>query len=869
MRHVLRTLSARLLVAAALLSFVPGLAARALAQAGARVVAIDFKGNKTLDSEVLRQSIRTKVGQALDESLLNEDVKTLYGIVGNVEVQKTMEGEQVRITFVVTENAIAAEVVLRGVSELSEKDVLAVMDTSKGRPVAEFRLANDSRKIERLYKMKGYHFVEVKTSTEDTPTGKKVVFDVLEGPKVAIGSITFKGNEHMPRSKLMDSHYMATQESGFLGLWGGEYVKETLDKDVNGIIGLYRSEGYLNVQVRIADVAFSEDRKKADITIEITEGVAFKVGAITVVGATAYPGGEDALRALLRVTPGKRYRVEDVFKSLNAVETAYHDEGYFSAAVDFEDKPKSDGTVDLEFKIDEQSKVHVRDLVIVGNEITQDKVIRRETGIYPGDVLNQNEVRKTENRLRSLGYFTDVKVEVVKPKEGDDPNQRDVKIAVDDTARTGSVKLSVGASSDLGLFATFTVTKRNFDWQDWPEHFGDVFAGRAFTGAGETFQLELSPGTSYSQYRLAYTEPWLFDKPIEFGWDLFLTKFTRFDYEVDRVGLDLTLGRRFTFPTKHGDDVVFSVAGTTRLESYDLNSIVSGSSPTAYLAQGRNSLFSEKFSFRLDRVDNSASPTDGWSAQFTPEIGFAGDIRLAKEQFEAHRYFTLWKTEDERPHTLSFGTQFGYVKPLSSSVKADPNVLDTTFVPTYEGFFAGGEDSIRGFAFGGAGPHGKGNPFLARQSGETAAQATSREGETIKSILGNDGDPMGGDVLFTANAEYGFPIYQDILRGVLFVDAGAVGNSTGSANGLDPAAVEAVQARLRNGTAGQQRLAREIQFDDGGSLFHDLRMSVGFGLRIKIPGLGQAPIALDFGFPVKSKHGDDRQVLSFSIAQTF
>jgi outer membrane protein insertion porin family len=857
----------RFVIAAALLLVAPFLLGTALAQAGARVSEVEFRGNRTLDSEVLRQSIRTKKGQILDESLLSEDVKTLYELFGSVHVEKTQDGDQVKITFVVTENAMAAEVVLHGVSELSEKDVTAVMDTTRGRPVADFRLANDARKIERLYKMKGFHFVQVTYELSDSPAGKIVAFNVLEGPKVSVKKITFKGNDHITREKLTDSRYMATQESGFLGLWGADFVEETLVKDRNSIVQLYRSEGYLNVQVRIAAVDFSEDRTQAFITIEINEGPAFTVGVVSIIGADRYPGGPEALRQLLRVTPGKRYRVEDILKSLNAIDAAYHDEGYFAVSVDFEDKPTAQGTVDLDVKIDEQSKVRVRDLIIVGNEITQDKVIRRESGIYPGEVLNQNEVRKTENRLKSLGYFSGVKVDVVKPKEGDDPTQRDVRIAVDDTAKTGQVKFAVGASSDLGLLGSFTVTKRNFDWQDWPEHFSDIFGGRAFTGAGETFTLELQPGTSYSQYRLAYTEPWLFDKPIEFGWDLFFSKFTRFDYDVDRAGLDLTLGRRFVFPTKRGDDRVLGVSGTTRLESVDLSGLGDSTSPTAYLAEGRNSLISERFSVRYYRLDNSLNPTDGWLTQLTPEIGFAGDIRLAKATLEGRRYFTLAKTEDERVHTLTIGGQAGYARALSSSVRADPSVFDSRFVPTYESFFAGGQSTIRGFSYGGAGPHGKGNPFTGRQPGESQQQADVRAGHTVQSILDNNGDPMGGDVLFLANMEYGFPIYEDVLRGVAFIDSGMVRSSTGSSHGLDHGELAALQARLRKD--GHDAQANAIKFDDGGGFFRDLRASIGFGVRIKIPGLGQTPIALDFGFPIKMRNGDDRQVLSFSIAQNF
>ena len=857
----------RLAALVALLAFVVAFSAAAFAQAGLRVAGIKFEGNRSLDAELLRQSLRTKVGAILDESLLNEDVKTLYDLFATVDVKREQDGDQITITFVVTENAFASEVRLVGVEELSESDVRAVMDTTRGRPVADFRLENDERRIERLYKLKGYHFVQVTHDVKETEGGRVVTFTVLEGPHVTVDTITFKGNDHIPNGKLLEN--MATQESGFLGLRSADYVEDTLVKDRAMLLNVYRSEGYLDASVQIEERRFSEDKTEVYLTIGVREGPAFTVGEVKITGAVSFPGGEEALRALMRVEPGRRYRSEDMRRSIDAIQTAYHEEGFFSVDVDPTERPAA-GVVNLTFAINEQSKVRVRNLSILGNTVTQDKVLRREITVYPGEVLNKNEIDKSKRRLQQLGYFTRVNAEVMKLAEGDDPSERDVKFDVDDDAKTGQVRFAVGASSDLGLLASFSITKRNFDWRDWPEHFSDVFTGRAFTGAGQTFQLELSPGTEFSSYRLAFTEPWMFDRPISFGWDLFLTKFTRFDYDVDRAGLDLTFGRRFTFAGKKLDTVL-GVSGTTRIESVEISNLHEDSSPTAWLAEGRNSLISERFAFRVDRVDNTLNPTEGWFAQYTPEVGFAGDIRLVKNELELRRFFVLGKTEDERLHTLQIGGRAGYVLPLGSSVEADPSLFETEFVPTYERFFAGGtmDYQVRGFAFGGAGPHGQGNPFLAREPGESDAQRDVRLGRTAQSILDNHGDPLGGDIALAATAQYGFPLYEDILGGVLFLDAGMMRDSMGSAHGMQRSDFDKIRSDLLAGGPQQRQLGRQLTFDDGGSFWDDIRMSVGFGFRIKIPIFGSTPIALDFGFPIRERHGDDTQVLSFSIARDF
>jgi outer membrane protein insertion porin family len=194
-------------------------------------------------------------------------------------------------------------------------------------------------------------------------------------------------------------------------------------------------------------------------------------------------------------------------------------------------------------------------------------------------------------------------------------------------------------------------------------------------------------------------------------------------------------------------------------------------------------------------------------------------------------------------------------QPLGSSVKPDPSLFDDSdYVPIYEGYFAGGSSSVRGFSYGGAGPHGQGDPFLARAPGETEKQRVARLKEVTRSILENDGDPMGGNVQFVSSLEYSFPLYEEVLRGVVFCDAGSVRHSFSSTHGLEESDIP---KGLRD------------EFNDGESFFSDLRVAVGFGIRIRIPALGPVPLALDFGIPIREEDGDDTQVLSFSIERRF
>lgn len=844
-----------------------GLAPTPAFAAGPKVVEIRFEGNRRYSDDTLRLALRTKVGQELDRALLPEDINTLYQFFDTVDQSEERTPEGVRIVFRVTENPQVGSVDFAGVSAVSLDEVRAVVETAAGRPMAEHRLENDRRKIEKLYRAKGFHFVQATTRAEQDGTARRVVFDVLEGPHVAISKIEFVGNASMRTEKLLDR--AVSRERGFLGLRSGDYVEDTLRLDLLAMKALYRSEGWLDADVVLQDVSFSEDRSRASVRIGVTEGEPYTIGAVSVAGVGGFPGGAEALRSAITLTEGARKRDDEIFRSVNALERAYRDEGFFAAVVTPKERLRPQGrVVDIVFEVEESSKVKIRNLALAGNVVTQDKVLRREIKLAPGDVLNQNEIDKSLRRLRDLRYFERVQARIENLGPGEDPNLRDLTFDVDDTAPTGQFRFAVGATSDLGFTGEISLTKRNFDWRDWPESFGDTFSGKSFTGAGQTFSLTLQPGSEVSNYRLAFTEPWMFDKPILFGWDLFLSKFNLFNYSQDRSGIDFTLGRRFTWEGRERDTQL-SVSGVTRIESYDIRSVDRDSTPTAFLAEGGNSLIAERFTARLTRVDSETRPTDGFFAEAFTEFGFAGDIRLWKTGAEYRRYIPVHRTEDERVHTLSLDFRISNAVAMGSSAEADPNLFDTEYVPIFESSFAGGSTTVRGFAYGGAGPHGEGNPFLGRKPGESARHQALRLGRTARSVLENDGDPMGGGLLFTASAEYQLPIVEDLLGGVVFLDTGMVRHDFSSSHGLDEDAVDAVRRTLSGGSPNQRRLARSLDYSEGDSFFSDLRAAVGFGFRLKIPVLGPTPIAIDIGIPIRKQDGDDTQVVSFSLERNF
>jgi outer membrane protein insertion porin family len=232
-----------------------------------------------------------------------------------------------------------------------------------------------------------------------------------------------------------------------------------------------------------------------------------------------------------------------------------------------------------------------------------------------------------------------------------------------------------------------------------------------------------------------------------------------------------------------------------RLEEVKVNGVDAGAPQDVYDVKGTSILSGLSVNLTLDTRDDFITPTRGYSVEINYELVglfLGGDHDFSQANIRLAWFQTLYTTESNYKHVLNLGMRIGLADDHSPS----------KFVPIFERFFAGGATSIRGFEYRSVGPK-----------------------------VGDD--PIGGNFMLLGTAEYGFPVYKDTLRGVLFVDAGNV----------------------------------IPQVDD--TILDEMRVSVGFGFRVKVPMLGPRPFAFDFGFPIRKEHGDDVQIFSFSFGKSF
>ncbi|MHC4858854.1 MAG: BamA/TamA family outer membrane protein, partial [Planctomycetota bacterium] len=305
------------------------------------------------------------------------------------------------------------------------------------------------------------------------------------------------------------------------------------------------------------------------------------------------------------------------------------------------------------------------------------------------------------------------------------------------------------------------------------------------------------------------------ESPFSFGFDLFHRVFTSFDYDQTRTGASVSTGKRWRVPGRRIDDV-WSVRLTYVHENVTLDDLESRAPPNTYVFEGVNQIAKLRIGLFWSHVDLPAVPGDGWDMDllYTLAGGPLGrEVDYHKLEWGGTKYFTIYENRRGQRHLLRLNLKLGWAREFAG----------TEEVPPFDRFLAGGFSTVRGFKFGEVGPRAEGNPFSNRGRKQLK-----------RSLEDGDGDPTGGQGMWLARAEYDFPIIEQTLRGVLFLDSGNV---------------------------------TPVWDDD---LLETYRVSWGFGIRLKLGRIfGPVPLALDFAWPIRREEGDDTQLVTFSISRPF
>ena len=671
---------------------------------------IDIEGNEIVSDATIISKIKIRAGQPYNKNVINEDVKNLYGtgFFETVEAEEKDISEGVVILFKVKEKPLLTKISIEGVRFIRKRKILDSIDIKEGSFVDEFKVKEAVRKIKDLYNIKGFSQAEV-TYQIIPVEGKNEVtvkLSIDEKRVLKVRSVKVRGNKSVSGRRIIK--LMKTRKAWLLNR--GVFKKEVLEDDIRRITDFYKLEGFSDAS---ADIDVEHLPKGVYLTVNVNEGRRYYVGKITVEGVKEIPGY--AVFSAMELKEGSIYSEQAVYVDSSRIREVYVDRGYIFSQVD----PLSllnpaTGKIDIAYKIVENDIAYIEDINIKGNIKTKDKVIRRELRVYPGERFDGKKIRKSKERLDNLGFFEEIRFGT---EPGSQANNVDLAVDVKE-AKTGYFSFGGGYSSIDEFMGFIEIRQRNFDYRNFS----------TFTGAGQDLSVMLSMGTLTKRYQLSFTNPWIFDKPVSFGFDVYRKGHKQdenvgYAYEEDVKGGALRLGREFNDYWKGGIAYRFENV-TISNPAEDAGSGLEAEVGTTDLSSG------EAYSV-YDSRDNVFSPLKGIYVRNTFQLfggPFAGDKDFLKY----------------------FGRVSFYVPALNKSVvelRLRGGIAecfgDTSKIPFYEKFYAGGASTIRGYQERKVGPIDTGN------------------------------NPVGGDRMVIANIEYTYPL-ADFLKAATFFDVGKV-----------------------------------------------------------------------------------------------
>jgi outer membrane protein insertion porin family len=777
------------------LSLAPG---NALAQqsplSGKQIRKITIEGlDKTPESEILGR-LHFRIGERYNPEAVEREAAQLFALGKFKRVLGPYESkfeDGVAIRFVVEEKPIVYKVLYLGRDQLSESDFYSSTPSlrlQEGDLFNEYLVEQDRQAIRKKYLDEGFLFVTVDHKIETGKRGAIVSFTISEGSRVQIENIRFSGNNAFSDGELQEN--MTTKTKGFwiLSLFTPGYFKHSdLQMDILNLKKFYRSHGYMDVQIEPSAIEILPEKDGLDIEIAIAEGEQYLFDGYLFTGNTVF--SEQVLKDLTVARAGAQFNQGKLDQDKKAVLDYYKDRAYLFAQVSPKfahslDKP----TMRVRFDIEENNEIHINKIKVKGNLFTQDRVIRRELEFYPGEKIDDSRLVKSNSNLSRLGIFQRIDYSYEPTSQ---PSYRDVVVNVKELPNFGNIMFGFGLSAGHGIFGNIQLTKKNFDILDTPDSLYDLRT--AFTGAGQTLSINLSPGTIWSRYQLTFVEPYLMDTKNSLRLNFRSIKWWRRSWEERHTGFLPSISHAFDF------DRDLRARIGARIGNIKVDNVEDDAPQDARDVTGTTDIIGLTLGVEYNKLlyRPYEGPYDGHKETLDYEIAagfFGSEINFHKIRISQSLVFPVYQQEDGNHHVVALKANLGLIEPFG----------DTDEIPIFERLFLGGPQNVKGFRYRGMGPHDE------------------------------SGVPIGATGQVWGTVEYGFPVFEQVLRGVVFLDYGNLQD------------------------------ASDFRFED-------MRYVLGFGARLNFPLLGgiPIPIGLYFGTPIQREPQDETRFFLFSIGNIF
>lgn len=856
------------LVALLLLLVAPLVAAQSFVISDIRV-----EGLQRISAGTVFAALPVRVGDTVDERSIRAATRSLFSTGNFDDIRIGQDGNV--LVVVVTERPSISEISIEGNKAIETEALLEGLKgagLSVGQVFQRSTLEGMQLELQRQYVLQGRYDAAIETEVIPEPRNRVTVnIDVDEGNVAAIKHINVVGNEVFSDSDLQDEFELRT--TGWLSFFTNDdkYSREKLTGDLETLTSYYMDRGYLEFRIDSTQVSVSPNKKEVFITANITEGEKFTVSSVDLSGDLVLP--EADLRRFLLISEGQVFSQIMVTNTEEYLTRRLGDEGYnFAKVTGIPEVDAEDNTVAMKFFVDPGKRTYVRRISFKGNLKTADDVLRREMRQMESAPASAAAIEQSRVRLQRLGYFSSATVET--PGVAGHDDLIDVEYTVEEQS-SGSIGASIGFAQDAGVILGLNLQQDNF------------------MGTGKRIGIGANSSRYQDFYNFSYTNPYYTEDGVSRGFNVFYRK-TDLDevnvanYSTNTLGAALNFG----YPIKETERLGFSFGvasteintgqfavqeieasprlqdGVNWFESTALgNNVYSAPEviqPISNLPPGFQTIpasqgfidengndylnYTMTASWTQSTLNRGRMATRGASQTVALEVSAPfSDLEFYKITYAGEIYFPVPVLES---WTLRLRTELGF----------GGGYGDTTELPFYQNFFAGGFGSVRGYEANTLGPRStpadvyavaqpvtaideNGNPTeIGSEFAYIAAQNADGEEKLLFNRVDNDVDPFGGDVLIEGSAELLFPLPfikdQSQIRTGFFVDVGNVFDTD---------------------CGSTQAACHDIDFGE-------LRYSVGVGLTW-ITGFG--PMSFSLAKPLNSGEFDDEEIFQFTLGRGF
>ena len=537
---------------------------------------VTLEGNKHFSPEQILQV--TGLREGMEVTVPSEE---LSSIVKRLWLQRFFEDVAISVDSIaptrdtaffkisIIERPRVSRWAFSGVKSGEQKDLQERLNLRRGGEFSEYVSKTSADIIKRYYKEKGFQNVQVQVNTKRDSMVRsaiKVQFAVNRGNKVKIKKINFKGANNVKESKLVRA-MKKTRDNRLQNIFSSKKFQEKeYDNDKRAMLSVFNEAGYRDARI-VKDTMYYIEPDRLQIDFEIDEGKKYYFRNITWTGNSVYPS--EALNDVLMIKKGDVYDVVTMEKRLYGggkqteydVTKLYRDNGYLFFQIEPVELNIVGDSVDVEMRIVEGKPATLNNIVINGNDLTNERVVRRQVFTRPGYLFSQSDFERSIREIASMGQFDPEAI--MDPAKGYSiiPNQLNntVDIIYNVTEKPSSqLELSGGWGGNtfvatVGVSFNNFSTRRFFDKTAWrPVPLGDA------QNLSVRFQTN---GTYYTSLSASFSEPWLFGKkPTSLNMSLYYTRQTNSylafnilnnDEFMEVYGFAAGIGKRLKWPDNY------------------------------------------------------------------------------------------------------------------------------------------------------------------------------------------------------------------------------------------------------------------------------------------------------------------------------